>query len=169
MEHMQFKFVEPTMGIFHLKMTILQQLYKSHFGKKQDTWSLHMWMEELGQDYHKMWDDSQKGHIKNFHASWDTFFIVLKGYVFASVATEINVTCVTFSQFTESLQNIPQSKLSDAIEKVIDYCSDFQYVDRMRDAPDESGMLITKTWSYSCSTDWCYVSLIKLFGQLIQD
>ena len=125
------------MGIFHLEMTIIQQLYKSHFGKEQDAWSLHMWMEELGQDYRKMWDDSQKGHVKNFRASRDIFFMVLKGYVFASVATEISGTCATFSQYTESLQNIPQSKLSDAIEKVIDYCSDFQYVDRMRDAPDE--------------------------------
>ena len=57
--------------------------------------------------------------------------MVLKRYVFASVATEINGTCATFSQFTESLQNIPQSKLSDTIEKVIEYCLDFQYMDRM--------------------------------------
>ena len=78
-----------------------------------------------------MWDDSQKGHVKNFRASRDIFFMVLKGYVFASVATEIRGTCATFSQYTESLQNIPQSKLLDTIEKVIGYCSDFQYVDRI--------------------------------------
>jgi hypothetical protein len=110
---MQLKFVEPTMGMFHLEMTILQQLYKSHFGKENDAWSLHMWMEELGQDYRKMWDDSRKGQVKNFRASRDAFFMVLKGYVFASVATEINGSCKNFSQYIESLQNISQSKLSD--------------------------------------------------------
>ena len=134
---MQLKFVEPTMGMFHLEMSILQQLYKSHFGKERDAWSLNMWMQELGQDYRKMWDDSGKGEVKNFRASRDTFFMVLKGYIFASVGTEINHNCKDFSQYTESLQNLSQSKLSDAIEKVIDYCSDFQYVDKMRDAPDE--------------------------------
>ena len=70
------------MGMFHLEMTILRQLYKIHFGKEKDLWSLHMWMDELGQDYRKMWDDSQKGQVKNFHASRDVFFMVLKGYVF---------------------------------------------------------------------------------------
>src|SRR5438045_9469382 len=86
---MQLKFVEPTMGMFHLKMMILQQLYKSHFGKEKHSWSLHMWIKELGQDYRKMWDDSQKGEVKNFHASRHVFFMVPKDYVFASIALEI--------------------------------------------------------------------------------
>jgi len=94
-------------------------------------------MDELGQDYRKMWDDSRKGEVKNYRASRDVLFMVLKGYVFASVAAEINENCSNFTQYTAFLQDISQSKLSDAIEKVVDYCSDFQYVEKMRYSPDD--------------------------------
>src|SRR6266496_5379703 len=57
--------------------------------------------------------------------------MILKGYVFASIMMEINGNCSNFTQYTTFLQDISQSKLSDTIEKVLDYCSNFQYMQKM--------------------------------------
>ena len=96
-----------------------------------------MWINKIGQDYCKMWDDSQHGHVKNFQASRDMFFMILKSYVLAAVAAAVNESCLNITEYTAFLHDIPQSKLADAIEEVLNYCSDFQYVQKLRSEPDD--------------------------------
>src|SRR5277367_4592676 len=105
-EAKQFKNVEPTMGMFHLEMANLQQLFRYYFGQEGDMWSLRMWLKELGQDYRKLWDDSQKGHVKNFSASLDSFYLVLRGYVLAAIAVSINKGDMDISSYSKRLASL---------------------------------------------------------------
>jgi hypothetical protein len=145
---MQLKYIEPIMGMFHLMMAILQQLYRIHFGKEKDSWSLRMWMDELGKDYRKMWDDSQKGPVKDFHASRDALYIVLKGYVLASVGTALDKDCSNLTEYSAIMDSISRSRLTKAIEHVAEYCCDFQYVHKRRSEandkrnPDRENMIL---------------------------
>jgi hypothetical protein len=135
-EPKQLKNVEPIMGMFHLEMAILQQLFRYHFGQEWDPWSLRMWLEELGQDYRKLWDDTQKGHVKNFSASLDSFYLVLRGYVLAAVAVCINKEDVNISSYSKRLASLSAEQLMAAIDTVANCCADFGYVQRLRSMPD---------------------------------
>jgi len=135
-QHMRLKNVEPTMGMFHLEVTVVQR-FKCHFGKDWDLRSLHMWTEELSQDYRKMWDDTQKGQVKDFRASRDALFLVLRGYVMAAVAVEINTNYTDLSLYTKGLAYVSQSELAATIDTVSNYCSDFGYVQKLRSVPDD--------------------------------
>jgi hypothetical protein len=94
-------------------------------------------MPVIGQDYRKMWDDSQQGPVKDFRASRDALFTVLKGYVLAFVGTAVDEECADSVQYCATMNSISRFKLNNAIERVAESCCDFQYVHKQRSEADD--------------------------------
>src|SRR5216117_2988322 len=99
-----------------------------------------------------MWDDSQHGHVKNFQASRDMFFMILKGYVLAAVAAAVNESCSTsqntqpFCMISLKANSLMQSRKSSTIVPTSSMCKSYNR------SQTTSEISIAKEWYYFYNT-----------------
>jgi hypothetical protein len=133
---MKLEWIEKTMGLFHLQMTILSEIFKIHYGKDSDQWSLMRWIPVLSQNINKLWNkyDSQ---VKDFNTCLDFFDTVLNGCLVGAISAYFFPTNNSTAQFEASLGTTSQSSLENAIQNLAKHLSDFDLVSRMRREPVE--------------------------------
>lgn len=76
-------FIETAFGLLHLQMSVLQLLYRTHFGAdKSQLCGLARWFEVLERNSNKLWDKGS-GEVKSFNSALDFFEVVLDGCILA--------------------------------------------------------------------------------------
>lgn len=88
-EEYQLNYIEAVAGLFHLQMSVLTLLFRTHFGADHDISSLRQWMKWLKRDSNIY--SVKKGSIKNFRACHQFFNHVLDAHILAAVAAELRV------------------------------------------------------------------------------
>lgn len=121
------------MGMFHVQMNILAQIFKTHYGADTDRWSLSRLIKVLGLDANKFWNKTES-QVKDFNTCFDFFNIVLNGCILAAVSTRLCFPKVeTIGQLQASVGSVlrPESMLA-AITALSETLSDYRTVSSMR-------------------------------------
>lgn len=88
-EEYRLSYIEPVAGLFHLQMSVLMLLFRTHFGADHDISCLRRWMKWLKRDSNIY--SVKNGSIKNFRACHQFFNHILDAHILAAVAAELGV------------------------------------------------------------------------------
>jgi hypothetical protein len=131
---MTLQWAEPTMGMFHVQMNILAQIFKTHYGADTDRWSLSRLIKVLGLDANKFWNKTES-QVKDFNICFDFFNIVLDGCILAAVSGLCFPKVETIGQLQTCVGSVlqPENMLA-AITALSETLSDYRTVSSMRRA-----------------------------------
>lgn len=129
----QLNYVDPITGLFHLEMSVLIMLYRTHLGKATDHCSLDRWIEDAGRTRSRIWN-SQKEIVKEFRASQDYFETVLDGYILAAMANSCG-----FGDIPDLMANLTviSDDLAVNINNMAKHLVHFGIISRMKQVPAE--------------------------------
>src|ERR1700738_1329667 len=131
--HSTLNFVEPVTGLFHLQMSVLQMLFRTHMATSESLNSMTNWMTILRRDTN-MWEhpkSKKRGKIKNFRACDAFLNHVLDGYILAFLCTYSGVDTM------EGLcQSIETTNWRHTIKEVETLLSHLSHVGQWRKQPE---------------------------------
>lgn len=109
----------------------MKQIFKTHYGKDTDQWSLARWIPALGQNVNKLWDKSNS-QIKDFNSCSDFFDIVLNGCLVGALSAFLYPNNESTQQFIAELGIMSKDRLKKAVEELTAHLSDFNFIHKRR-------------------------------------
>jgi hypothetical protein len=129
----RLNYVDSVTGMFHLQMSVLVLLYRTHLGSGDEICSLERWISELERNRNRLWD-ADKNHVKNYRACDDLFETVLDGYLVGSLVKSCGHS--TTAGFLAQVAEHP-SQLSEAIRLLAAQLAQMNSVAGMQALPSE--------------------------------
>jgi len=120
------------MGMFHLEMAAMALVFKTHFKEMQDIGSLSFWVEELGRDANKLWNDHDSTKVKDFNQCQDFFDTILDGYLLSIICRFFCPGSRDVNTFHTSLPGMDAAALEAGIQELAERFINFNITPAFR-------------------------------------